>query len=176
MCFTTTSLIVNIIAQTWVLLFTANLNIWHRSRGVNMYVSSLVFRLSVYRVNLSLSLHSQCSASCARNARQIEACIAVVSTMLALSFTQRVCYRLWIDTAHQLRSHTREAHSVKRRGNVMNADIESCCCCCCLRLEFSILAQFNNIHRRLYQTSFHHPTQLTCYSYLSQTQLVGKRR
>ena len=133
-----------------------------------MYVSSLVFRLSVYRVNLSLSLHSHCSASCARNARQTEACIAVVSTMLALSFTQRVCYRR-IDTAHQLRSHTREAHSVKCRGNV---DIERCCS----RFEFSILAQFNNIHRRLYQTSFHHPTQLTCYSYLSQTQLVGKRR
>lgn len=92
--------------------------------------------------------------------------------MLALSFTQHVCYRR-IDAAHQLRSHTREAHSVKRRGNV---DIESCCCCCCLRFEFSILAQFDNIHRRLYQTSFHHPTQLTCYSYLSQTQLVGKRR
>lgn len=41
-CFTT-SLIVNIFAQAWVLLFTANLNTWHRSRGVNMYVSSLVF-------------------------------------------------------------------------------------------------------------------------------------
>ena len=56
----TTSLIVNITAQTWVLLFTANLNIWHRSRGVNMYVSSS-FRLSVNRVNLSFTSHSQCS-------------------------------------------------------------------------------------------------------------------